>query len=85
MDNISNKSFNIDNLNHFVKRRDKRDSLVPLTWKEKWFANTLTNKQIKELMNKDNLCFGCPHMCGVNRVDTMGICNAPAELKANSS
>lgn len=36
-------------------------------------------------MNKDNLCFGCPHMCGVNRVDTMGICNAPAELKANSS
>lgn len=36
-------------------------------------------------MNKDNLCFGCPHMCGVNRVDTMGICNAPAELKANSA
>lgn len=32
-------------------------------------------------MNK--LCFVCPHKCGVNRIDTMGICQAPAELKIN--
>jgi putative pyruvate formate lyase activating enzyme len=36
-----------------------------------------------ENMNTPSLCNICPHQCGVDRVNTLGFCQAPASLKIN--
>jgi putative pyruvate formate lyase activating enzyme len=37
------------------------------------------SKTYQELLN----CRICPHACGVNRYETTGFCNAPADIKVN--